>query len=143
MIVEIAHFIANNVPGFVIGTNAFIGHLPLKTKAGTPPPQRYWLVLENTPAGVIGDWPDYQEKEVQIWNAAPTYMTARGDAYAVYNFLHETASKSSWPLPILTSGEAYLANSIAASASPAPILNPDDKLVFNFSTNYIFRITRI
>ena len=77
---------------------------------------------------------------MQIWNAAPSYMAARADAYLIYKFLHGQAG---WALPVLTSGEAWKANVITAVASPAPILNPDDKKVFNFSTNYIFRITRL
>lgn len=143
MIYEISQFIEDHVASLTIGTNFFVGHRPIKTAAGAAVPKRHVLLLENGGSGLEPDWPDYVEKSVQVWNEAGSFGQARADAYEVYNFLHVTASKSAWALPVLTSGERYQANSIEAINAPQPVENPGEDKVFKFSTNYIFRITRL
>lgn len=143
MIYEISQFIEDNTTTLTIGTNLFVGYRPGKTPAGTAVPARHVLILENGGSALQPDWPDYVEKGIQIWNEAPTFGQARADAYEVYNFLHLTASKSAWNLPILVSGEEYRANSIEAVDVPRPIENPGADRIFKWSTNYIFRVTRL
>jgi hypothetical protein len=135
MLQEFAQWLENET-AWVIGTTLFVGHLPLKTTAGGPVPERYVLLLENTPAGVVGDLPDYLDKEIQVMNVARSYFTARADAVAIFNRLH---GRTNLTLPVLTSGEEYLVMVADAVASPAPIINPDEKGIFRFSTNYILR----
>lgn len=141
MIQEFAQWIENISAGWtvplVIGSNLFVGHRPQKTQAGTVLPERYTLILENTPAAVVPELRDRQDKEIQFLNYAKTYFTARADAYSVYERIHGIA----WiTLPVLTSGELYLVMTLDAVATPAPIEIPDAKGLFVFSTNYILRV---
>jgi len=135
---EIAQFIEDMTHGyFTIGVNLFVGYLPIQDQLSVPIPDRLAVVLENAGAEVEGQLPDYAGKLIQIWNRAQDFWEARDDAYAVYDVLH---GASGWELPVLTSGEAYLAMAIDARSQPAPISQPDAQGYFVFSTNYIFRI---
>jgi len=141
MLQEIAQWIENRT-GKTIGVDLFVGHLPIQ-KPGAPVipiPDRYSLILENATSATDDDWPDYEQKPIQILTRAKTYFTARADARIFYDKLHGQAG---WRLPVLTSGEAYLANTISGVAPPAPIENPNEQKTFTFSANYIFRITRL
>ena len=133
---EIAQFIEDNT-SWQIGVDFFVGHLPPKTDDGEDPPVRCVVLLENTPGAVEGQLPDRIDKPVQIWNRAQNYTQARDDAYEFYNLLHGTHG---WNLPVLTSGEEYLAMTVDAIGTPAPIQNPDERGRFVFSTNYLWRI---
>ena len=137
MIQEIGQWIENRT-GMTIGVDLFIGHLPLRKPGGPPPPLRYSLILENASGATEGDWPDYVQKPIQVLTRAQTYFTARADAMRIYTAIHGQAG---WYLPVLTSGEVYLANTIDAVAPPAPIENPSDQGTFTFSANYVLRIT--
>jgi hypothetical protein len=79
------------------------------------------------------------DKEVQVWNRARDYMDARDDAMTIFELLHGTAG---WNLPVIVSGENYLAMAVEAAGSPAPIENPDERGFFVFSTNYIWRLEK-
>lgn len=136
MIQEFAQWI-ENVTAWKVGVDLFVGHLPQTTPAGTEIPDRCVLLAENTPGGVTGYLPDRVDKEIQIWNRAKTYFTARADAYALYERLH---GKSNITLPVLIPGDTYLIMVLDAAASPAPIANPNARGLFEFSTNYILRI---
>ena len=141
MIMEIGKYI-EDLTGLVPGDTLWIGYLP-KVKPGTklPPPDRITVVLENTPSPGDPDWPDYVQKEIQVLHRAKFYFTARADAEALYADLHGLAGVE---LPVINSGEAYIANTIHGVGTPASIgPKPDDQGYFTFSTNYIFRITRL
>jgi hypothetical protein len=142
MIDEIAQFLEDHTTK-TIGVDLFVGYRPAETATGGAVPKRHTLILENGGSALEPDWPDYMEKGIQIWNEAPTFKQARADAYEFYNFIHVTASKSAWDLPVLTSEEEYRANSVEAVDVPRPIENPGADKIFKFSTNYIFRITRL
>lgn len=135
-IYEISQFIEDKT-AWVIGATMFVGHLPLKTEAGTEPPTRCQTILENTPGAVEGQLPDRKDKMIQIRSRAKDYGQAKADADALYLLLHGTHG---WNLPILTSGEVYLAMTVDAVGTPAPIENPDKRGRFVFSTNYLWRI---
>jgi hypothetical protein len=139
MLQEVGQWIENRT-GLTIGVDLFVGYLPLQRPGGPPIPDRYSLVLENATSATDEDWPDYEQKPIQILTRAKSYFTARADARAIFNLLHGQAG---WRLPVLTSGEAYIANTIAGVSPPAPIENPSDQKTFTFSANYIFRITRL
>jgi hypothetical protein len=141
MLQEIAQWIENRTI-LTIGVDLFVGHLPIQRPGGPviSIPDRYSLILENATSATDEDWPDYEQKPIQILTRAKSYFTARADARAIFNLLHGQAG---WRLPVLTSGEAYIANTIAGVAPPAPIENPNDQKTFTFSANYIFRITRL
>lgn len=142
MLKEIAQFIEDHTT-LQIGTDFFVGHRPLKRNDGSAVPVNHTLILENGGSALNADWPDYVQKGIQIWTEGKSYKQARDRAVEVYAFLHETASKSAWDLPILESGFEYRANSIEAVDVPRPIENPGEDGIFKFSTNYIFRITRL
>jgi len=142
MIKEIATFILNQttVSYWARDVNFFAGHLPVinseRTKLEEIP--RVACILENVPAALVGDLPDRQDKQIQIWNRAESYFKARDDANEFFQMLH---GSTQWALPqIGGSGEEYFAMIIDGVASPAPIENPDEKGRFVFSTNYLFKI---
>jgi hypothetical protein len=135
---EIAQFIEDRTHGyFEIGRNLYVGYLPVVDALGAPVIDQLAVVLENVGADVDGQLPDYADKYIQIWNRAKDFWEARDDAYVIYNVLH---GATGWDLPVLTSGEDYLAMVIDARSQPAPIAQPDDQGYFVFSTNYVFRI---
>ena len=145
MLKEIATFILNRVSltgshsYWVIDTNMFAGHIPLRNKANINLLQgpRMCAILENTSADVIGDLPDRADKPIQILNRAANFFEAREDAMEFYTALHGLVQCD---LPVITSGFEYTAMIIDAMATPYPIENPDEKDRFWFSTNYMFRI---
>ena len=157
MIKEITTFIAQRsvawgfTQTWTIGTNLFAGHMPVKNALGVDIPIRYLAVLENaggavlTNVGGIGAvippatcWPKYIEKAVQLLNRAEDYFTAHDDAEELYEAFHETAG---WNLPLVAPvNRQYLACVIDAYGPPAPVGNPDEKGLFQFSTNYVWKI---
>lgn len=133
---EIAKWIENNT-AWEIGVNMFVGHLPLKTEAGTVPPAHCITLLENSPGPVEGQLPDRKDKMVQIRCRAKKYSEADIDAQALFDLMHGTHG---WNLPVLTPGRVYLAMTVDAMGTPAPIENPDEKGRTVFSTNYMWKI---
>jgi len=165
MIQEITTFIAQRSVAWAftqvwtLGTNLFAGTVPVKNALGVDIPVRYLAVLENaggavlenvggvvtaTPPSVPADgsyWPKYIEKAVQLQNRAEDYMTAHDDAEELYEALHQTAG---WNLPLVAppagTGRQYMVCVLDAYGPPAPVGNPDEKGLFQFSTNYIWKI---
>ena len=165
MIQEITTFIAQRsvawgfTQTWTIGTNLFAGTVPVKNALNANIPVRYLAVLENaggavltdvggvvtaTPPSALADgsyWPKYVEKAVQLLNRAEDYMTAHDDAEELYEAFDQTAG---WDLPLVVApagtGRQYQAIVIDAYGPPAPVGNPDEKGLFKFSTNYIWKI---
>lgn len=145
-----------------IGVNLFAGTIPIKNRLNVDIPVQYLAVLENAGGAVLVDvggvvtiaprtppsrpadgsyWPKYIEKAVQLLNRAEDYMTAHDDAKDLYEAFHNTAG---WDLPLVVApagtGRQYQAIVIDAYGPPAPVGNPDEKGLFQFSTNYIWKI---
>ena len=165
MIQEITTFIAQRsvawgfTQAWTIGTNLFAGTIPVKNALGANIPIRYLAVLENAGGAVLADvggvvtatppsapadgsyWPKYIEKAVQLLNRAEDYMTAHDDAEELYEAFDQTAG---WNLPLVVApagtGRQYQAIVIDAYGPPAPVGNPDEKGLYVFSTNYIWKI---
>jgi len=162
MIKEITTFIAQKslawgfTQTWTIGTNLFAGHVPVKNALGVDIPIRYLAVLENaggavlaniggvvtaTPPSAPGDttyFPKYIEKAVQLLNRAEDYFTAYDDAEELYEAFHNTAG---WKLPLVPPvNRQYLACVVDAYGPPAPVGNPDEKGLFQFSTNFVWKI---
>jgi hypothetical protein len=135
MIQEFAQWIENET-AWVIGTSLFVAELPIRRSNGSEVPERCVLLAEDGPAAVDGYLPDRVDQEIQIWNRAADYWTARTDAYALYVRLH--GRQNLW-LPVLTSGDDYLVMVVDAVAAPSPIAKPNAKGLYEFSTNYILR----
>lgn len=136
MIQEIAKLIENRTT-WQIDVNLFIGHLPLKTKAGLEIPDRVLLLLENTPADTVPQLPDRADKPVQFWNRSKSYLIARADAFALYQLLQG----QSWlDLPIITPGVKWTAMIVDAMSWPTPIEQPGESGLYVFSCNYLWRI---
>lgn len=143
MLKEISTFILNRInavnPYWTLDINYFVGHKPVRNKNGLTLEQldRIAVILENSPADLIGDLPDRQDKPIQILNRHSNFFTAREDAYQFFNDLH---GENECDLPVLSSGLSYTVMIIDGIGSPVPIENPDEKARFVFSTNYLFRI---
>lgn len=141
MIKEIAEFllIRVGISYWERDVNYFIGKRPINNKDGDKLEviDRLCLILENTPADLIGDLPDRNDKPIQIWNRNKSFFTAREDAYRFFDVLH---GSSQWDLPVIGSGVEYTAMIIDGMGSPAPIENPDPKGRVVFSSNYMMRI---
>jgi hypothetical protein len=132
MIKEIAQFIETRTAGhFTVGVNLFVGYLPARL------PDRCAVILENVPAAVNGQIPDFAQKPIQVWNRAKDFWDARRDAMVVYGILHGSAG---WTLPVVSGGPTYTAMVIDAQGTPAPIRIPNGPGLFEFSTNYLVMI---
>lgn len=128
MIREIAQYIEDNTD-FTIGTTLQVGHRTPEA------PDECVAVLENAGGKPEFSIPDSVEKAVQILARAETYLTARNNAYIIYDLLH---GKSGITLPVVEGGE-YLANVIEAMSVPQPI-GQDEKGLWEFSVNFVLRI---
>jgi len=135
---DIARFILGH-SGLVwtFGVDFFAGYLPIKDMNDDPVGARVMVILERTPGPVIGDLPDRVDKAIQIWNRSDTYEEASLDAQEIFDILHGASGRH---LPAGSSPKAYYAMTIDAIADPAPIAAPKARGLFEFSTNYIFRI---
>ena len=131
MIKEIAKFIELKT-SFVINVNLLIGHRPQDAI------DRCSVILETAGGGVYFDLPDRVDKSIQILSRGNPkyYFQARDDAWAIFNVLHGTAG---WDLPIIIAGIEYEAQVIEANSDPQYI-GQDEKLRYEFSTNYVFKI---
>jgi hypothetical protein len=130
MIKEITTYIEDNVAGLTIDTNLFAGFRPADA------PDDCTTVQETGPGKSNFYLPDFVEKTVQVVTRGKTYFTTRDAALAVYVFLHGKAGIS---LPVVTTGVLYHAGTIEAIQVPQYI-GQDENGLFEFSTNYIFRI---
>lgn len=140
MIKDIAlHIMSCLDSSWALGINVFVGELPLKDTSGAEIAERAICILERSPGEVNGYLPDYAGKLIQIWNRARDYPTASDDANDIFECLHGEAGID---LPAAESPRAYLAMTIDAIGTPAPIANPNPQGLVEFSTNYIFRIER-
>jgi len=143
MLKEISTFILNRInvvnPFWTRDINFFVGHVPVRNKDGLSLEQipRMAAILENSPADLVGDLPDRQDKPIQILNRHSNFFTARADAMQFFDDLH---GENQCDLPVIASGLEYTVMVIDGIGSPVPIENPDDKDRFVFSTNYLFRI---
>ena len=138
MLSQIAQWIENQTVGFTIGTNLFIGHLPLKRVDGTDPPDRCTVLLENAGGGVYADIPDRVDKLLQVYCRAKKYTDADTDSQTIYNLLHVRYGFDLHDYEG-ASGTEHLCMASEAQGAPAPIgQDPQDR--WQFSTNYILRI---
>jgi len=138
MLKSIGEWIEDRGIGFTIGTNLYVGHLPLKRVDGTEPPDRCTTLLENAGGSVYFDLTDRVDKMLQVLSRAIDYTDAETDALTIYDELHGNAGLR-LPTPDVSSGTLYVAMTIQAVSAPAPI-GQDDKDRWRFSTNYIVRI---
>ena len=138
MLEQIGQWIENNIAGFEIGTNLFIGHLPLERADVTPPPDRCTVLLENAGGGVYPDVPDRVDKLLQVYCRAKKYTDAKADSETIYDQLH---ARYSFDLPDYehASGTEHLCMASHAQGIPASI-GQDKGDRWQFSTNYILRI---
>ena len=143
MLKEIGTFILNRInvvnPFWERDINFFVGHRPVRNTNGLALEQipRMTVILENSPADLVGDLPDRQDKPIQILNRNATFFTARDDANQFFADLH---GENQCDLPVIASGLEYTVMVIDGIGSPVPIENPGDKDRTVFSTNYLFRI---
>lgn len=132
MIKEIGTFIAARA-SLAVGTTMQIGH---RTPSS---PDECSVVLESGGAALHFDLPDRVDKMIQVISRAKTYMTARDNAWTIFNALHGEAGWTTDLTAIAPATQDYEAMTIEALADPQYI-GQDDKDRYEFSTNYIFRI---
>jgi hypothetical protein len=133
MIKEITKYIENNVTDLVIGQNLFAGF------RASGAPDDSVLVAERSGGIPDFDLPDFLQKPIQILCRAGNYHNARASAQGIYELLH---GKSGITLPVVVPGQGYYVDTITANAAPCCI-GQDEKGLFEFSSNYIFRIQNV
>jgi len=154
VIKEITTFIRNQanalpvppVPLLVIGTDLFAGHRPLAVADNCD------VVLESTGGEVFFNWAKRIDPVIQILSRGNTYFTARARAWKIYDAIYRehTAAdalgnvypSAGWTLPIVAGGPVYIAM-IIEPLSPPQYIGQDEKLRYEFSTNYIFKIRKV
>ena len=82
MIKQIAEWIEAQT-GFVIGTKLIVGH------AWPSEIDRCSILKEHTGSTLYPDLPDRADFMLQVLSRSNTYMTARDDAYTIYNALYK------------------------------------------------------
>lgn len=132
MIKEITKHIADNT-SFTLDTDLFCGFRPPNS------PDTCLVVLQNAPGEVSFYLPDKVAKRIQVISRAPDYHTAEANIMPVFSLLH---GKTGITLPVVDEGDSYYADTIEAIASPQSI-GQDEKGLWEFSCNFIFRIHKI
>jgi len=123
--------------GWQQGIDFFVGALPTEDMNHDPVGERCMVLLERTPGAVEGLLPDRVDKAVQAWNRSREYVEAHDDAWEIYELLH---GDGGFELPPEETGRVWYVMTVDALGTPAPIANPNPRGLFEFSTNYIFRI---
>ena len=136
MIKEITKFIESKT-SFVINADLFAGHRP----EGAP--DRCQVVLESSGGSIISDLPDRADMVIQILSRGNPkyYFQPRDDAWTIYDalFRNHPYGSAGWTLPVIIPGKEYEAMVIIPLAIPQNI-GQDEKLRWEFSTNYIVKI---
>ena len=138
MIKEVTDFIADKA-GLTIGDDLWAGHRPQDCDDACD------VVLESAGGSVYFDLPERADLVIQVLSRDTTYFTARARAWAIYDaiFRDHTYGSAGWDLgPILPGGDEYVAMVIEPLAIPQYI-GQDDKLRYEFSTNYLWRIRKV
>lgn len=115
--------------GLVLGENLFAGFRPAEA------PDECVVILDSSGSSPY-ELPDHFEKPFQILVRSTSFFRAYELAWSIFTKLHGEAG---WPLPIIESGESYEAMTIQASSTPY-FIGTDEHGLFEFSSNYIFRI---
>jgi len=138
VIKEVATFIKNHTAGLVIGDTLQEGHRPQDA------PDACDTILESSGGSVFFDLPERADIMIQVLSRATTYFTARARAWAIYDaiFRDWTSGSAGWTLPVVTAGEEYEAMIIEPMATPQYI-GQDEKLRYEFSTNYLMKIKKL
>lgn len=138
MIKEITAFIEDKT-GLTRDTDLFAGHRPQGVVDACD------VVLESAGGSVIFDLPERADLMIQVLSRDTTYFTARARAWAIYDaiFRDWTYGSAGWTIgPIVAGGDEYMVMVIDPVATPQYI-GQDEKLRFEFSTNYIWRIRKL
>lgn len=136
MLKEITDFIADKA-SLTRDTNLFAGHRPQGTIDVCD------VVMESAGGTVFFDLPERADIVIQVLSRAKTYFTARARAYVIYDAIFADFTEggsAGWTLPVVDN--AYEAMIIEPLAPPQYI-GQDEKLRFEFSTNYIFRMKKL
>jgi len=144
MIEEITTFIRDKatllpIPvALVIGTDLFMGHRPQAVADNCD------VVLETTGGEVFSDLPERADPVIQVLSRGDTYFTARIRAHVIFDaiFRIHPYGSAGWTLPVIIAGVKYEAMVIVPLAPPQYI-GQDEKLRYEFSTNYIFKLKRL
>ena len=138
MIKEVTQFIATKA-GLTVDTNIFAGHRPQDAADASD------VILESAGGSVYFDLPERADITIQVLSRALTYMTARTRAWAIYDaiFRNWTSGSAGWTIgPIAPSTDTYEVMVIEPLAVPQWI-GQDEKLRYEFSTNYLFKVKKL
>jgi len=130
MIKEIATYIESKT-SLVIGTDLFAGWRPQDIQDTCS------VIIETGGAGGSMWLSDRQDKTIQVLSRAKDYYDARGEAYKIYSILNAGKGLT---LPDLGDGD-FRINVSEAIQIPAN-MGQDEKGRWEFSTNYILRISQ-
>jgi hypothetical protein len=131
---ELSTFIVSKVAGLTIGANIQVGF------RAQDAPVRCHTFLESGGALPAFELPDRIDYMLQVVSRAADYVTARADAWAIFDALNGTAG---WKIAaVAPSTQVYEAQVIEALAAPQYI-GQDAKGAFEMSTNYLFRMKKV
>jgi len=144
MIEEITTFIRNRaallpVPVVLtIGTDLFMGHRSQAVADNCD------VILESAGGSVFPELPERVDPMIQVLSRGDTYFTARIRAHVIYDAIFRTHiyGSAGWILPVVIAGVRYEVM-VIDPLSPPQYIGQDEKLRYEFSTNYIFKIKRL
>lgn len=144
MIEEITTFIRDKaallpVPVVLtIGTDLFMGHRPQAVADNCD------VILETTGGETFFDLPERADPVIQVLSRGDTYFIARIRAHVIYDaiFRVHTYGSAGWTLPVVIAGVRYEVM-VIVPLSPPQYIGQDEKLRYEFSTNYLMKIKRL
>lgn len=152
MLKEITQFIEDQsviaaISALTIGLDLWAGHRPQDCNDACD------VVLETTGGMVYFDLPERADPVIQILSRGTTYFTARDRAWAIYDAIFrrhsphiaaDRAASAGWLLPldplIIVKTHEIL---IIEPLSPPQYIGQDEKLRYEFSCNYIFKVNKL
>ncbi|MCK4830050.1 hypothetical protein KA005_80770 [bacterium] len=138
MIKEISAFIASETP-FILGDTLQVAHR-------TPDsPDQCSVVLESGGSTLHPDLPDRVDKMIQVISRAATYKDAHDDAWTIYKALYPDLTAAGLPGGSRTTSAVAPATQDYEAMTITPMADPqytgrDEKKLFEFSCNYLFRL---
>lgn len=133
MLKELASYIEGKGVGYTVGANLYAGHRPEDA------PVSCAVLLERVPAEEDALVRGHIEAPLQIITRSSTYFGAKDDAEALFELLFGR-NRAGFYLPVVDDGPQIYVN-IVTGSRPA-FIGQDDQNNFEFSTNYIFHLSK-
>jgi len=148
MLKEITTFIESQTDGLIRDTNLFAGHRPDDKINACD------VILETAGGTTFFHWAKRADLVIQVLSRAKTYFKARARAWKIYDAIYREHTapdalgtvhpSAGWRLPLAAAegSKTHEIMIIEPLATPQ-FARQDEKLRYEFSTNYIFKMVKL